>query len=96
MNEWESDPDAWKKGFDVENEAEERPQIKTEISGYAFGVRPLVEIVLTENTSLLQVKDRDALKKISSVGDGQKAKTEEGETYLYKYKDNMWYAIPEE
>ena len=97
-DDWEQDPDSWKKeseGSQHEKKEEKRP-VKREIIGYTLAVRPLVAVNIVPTAADIIVKNRDELKKLSSIADGQRISTDEGEVFVYKQRDNMWYAATQE
>jgi hypothetical protein len=92
---WE-DADAWKleEGYKPgETEAKRNPKIKKFLE-VTIGFRPAVPTTEIENAPDITVKDRDALKLVSTLSAGQKATTEEGELFQFSIDRYMWVKIP--
>ncbi len=96
---WEGS-DAWKleDGYKPgETEAARNPKVNRSLE-VTLGVRPTVAVKLLEwngtTPQQILVKNRDALKLVAEIADGQKALTDEGELYQYSGKRNMWVRIP--
>ena len=110
MYEWEQNPDAWKgeskkykpgedadawKGGEADGgETKKDPRVSRVILAYTVGIRPMVDTTLVKNAEDLQIEDRDALKLVSALANGQKATTKEGELFEYSVERNMWVKIP--
>ena len=104
MNDWEQDPDAWKKDPDWkpgQPEGESHPQRDSEVKRsleVTIAVKPQVPVFLIEWTEeipeQISVKNRDHLKLICEIAPLQKALTEEGELFQYSDTRNLWIRIP--
>ena len=89
-NEWgERDPDAWKR---EEPEKERNKHVIREIECVGFGVRPLVKVKILKSPTvpLFIVTDREELKSIDTVSEGQEVVTKRGEQFIYNVSRNMW------
>lgn len=88
---WEQDPDSWKDDLEV-------PLVgkgKFQFLEMTVAIRPTVPVVLMpEVEDHLLVKDRDALKTIVNIADGQQALTGEDELFRYAADRNLWIRIP--
>jgi len=101
-NDWSQDPDAWKGeskefkpggGADAWKEGEQ-PSVESKILAYTVAIRPTVDVTFVTEAESDQVKNRDALKLVAVIADGQKVTTEDGELFKYSRRDNLWVRIP--
>ena len=93
---WE-EADAWKleDGYKPgEIEAHRNPKVTSRFEVTAIGVRPTVPTTEVDRIPDITVKNRDALKLLSTVSSGQKATTEEGELFQFSSERYMWVKIP--
>lgn len=89
---WEQDPDAWR------DDPKAPPVAKGKFRFFEMtvAVKPTVPVVLLPEPQeqFLMVKDRDALKLVVQIADGQQALTEEDELFRYAADRNLWIRIP--
>ena len=85
----ETDPNDWKQ---EEPEKKRNKQVIREVECVGFGVRPTVKVKLlsTPSVPLFIVEDREELKSIATLSEGQRVVTKHGEHYKYNASRNMW------